>query len=84
MCPDQGQGGAQAIEDAAAMGTLLANIPPNNLDSKAIIEQRLHMYQEVRRRRAAAIQIFSNSGQDEAEKVEQEARGYVDGSVPSK
>ena len=75
---DQGQGGAQAIEDGAALGALLSK-----LGSVEEVPTRLHLFQELRKNRAAAIQIFSNAGQDEAEKIQAEAQKYVDGPVPS-
>ena len=77
---DQGQGGAQAIEDAGALSVLFSNLP-----SKDIIRDRLHLYQDARKNRAASIQVLSNAGQDEAAKVEAEARKYMEGRpVPSK
>jgi len=75
---DQGQGGAQAIEDGAAIGALLVDLP-----SKEALHERLVKYQEVRASRAAAIQIFSNAGQEEAHKIQEEARKYVKGPIPS-
>src|SRR2546421_9869325 len=44
---------------------------------------RLYLFQEVRKDRAAAMQIFSNAGQDEPEKMEAEAKQYVKGPIPS-
>lgn len=78
MLPHQGQGGAQAIESGAAIGALLEDLP-----SKDALQERLRMYQEVRFKRAAAIQIFSNAGQEEGYKIEEEARKYVQGPIPS-
>lgn len=79
MLPNQGQGGAQAIEDGAALGLLLSNLP----DAREV-PRRLKLFQEIRKTRAAAMQIFSNAGQDEAEKIQKEARAYVKGPIPSK
>jgi hypothetical protein len=76
--PDQGQGGGQAIEDGAAIGALLSNI--TTLDD---LPSRLQMFQDIRRSRASAIQIFSNAGQDEAAKIIKDAQPYVIGPVPS-
>lgn len=42
------------------------------------------MYQEVRRNRAASMQVLSNAGQEEAYKVQAHARKYISGHVPSK
>ena len=76
---DQGQGGAQAIEDGAALGALLSK-----LSSVEEVPARLHLFQEMRKNRAAAMQIFSNVGQDQAEKIQAKAQKYVEGPVPSK
>ena len=79
-CEDQGQGGGQAIEDAGALSVLFSNLP-----SKDFIRHRLQIYRDVRKNRAASIQVLSNAGQDEAAKVEAEARKYMGGRpVPSK
>lgn len=52
--PHQGQGGAQAIEDGAALGALL---PIGT--SKEQIPQRLKLYMEARYQRATMVQDFS-------------------------
>lgn len=107
MLPHQGQGGAQALEDGAALGVLFSRIPavdPGSsaeadlrtssrvdqseistaaLDYDTFIAERLHLFQETRKNRTAAIQIFSNAGQDEAKKIESDARLYVKGKVPT-
>ena len=44
---------------------------------------RLRLFQEVRKDRAAAIQVFSNAGQDKPEKMEAEAKQYIKGPIPS-
>ncbi|KAM3067751.1 hypothetical protein ACMFMG_011487 [Clarireedia jacksonii] len=41
------------------------------------LEQRLQSFENVRRNRASAMQMFSNAGQDQAEKVIESARPYV-------
>ena len=85
--PDQGQGGAQSIEDGAAIGILFSRLPPfttaDDLDKK--IAERLQGFESVRKDRASAMQIFSNSGQDESEKIRDEAMKFLkDGAtVPS-
>lgn len=76
---DQGQGGGQAIEDAGALGIFLANV-----QRIADIPRRLELVQNIRRKRAGAMQIFSNAGQDQAARIEEDAKQYVDGPVPSK
>lgn len=79
-CSDSGQGGGQSIEDAAALSILLSD-----LTSKSDIPQRLQAFQDVRFRRASAIQILSNHGQDQAHKSRALARRYVEGPhVPGK
>lgn len=55
-----------------------------NLQSKDDLAGRLHLYQEVRNTRAAALQIFSNAGQEEAAKIQEQARKYVKGPIPRK
>lgn len=76
---DQGQGSNQAIEDAGALGVCLSDI--RHCED---IPLRLKLVQDIRRQRAAAIQVFSNAGQDQSERVEKEAQVYVKGPVPSK
>lgn len=76
---DQGQGGAQAIEDGVAIGITLSGA---NRDQ---IVQRLEVYEKIRKSRASAMQIFSNAGQDEAEKIREEAAKYIQvDTIPSK
>jgi hypothetical protein len=41
------------------------------------------MFYALRKNRTAAIQIFSNTGQDEAWKTEEAARPFVEGKIPS-
>jgi hypothetical protein len=75
---DQAQGANQAIEDAGALSVFLANV--QRLED---IPSRLELVQNTRRDRAAAMQIFSNAGQDQAAEIENEARQYVKGPIPS-
>jgi len=76
---DQGQGGAQAIEDAVALGIALTNYKPGTLES------RLQLFEEIRRNRASVMTIFSNAGQDEPEKIQMEAAKFIPAEdVPSK
>jgi salicylate hydroxylase len=45
---------------------------------------RLHLFEEARRDRVAAIQIFSNGGMYSPPKeIEEEAKQYVKGPIPS-
>jgi hypothetical protein len=79
-CTDQGQAGAQAIEDACALGLLLEGIGP------ADVNVRLRLYEKVRMGRTGAVQIFSRFGQDQADRVKREVE-KIDGwkgTVPGK
>ena len=79
MLPHQGQGGAQSIEDSVALGIALTNCTPKELPS------RLQLFEKVRRTRASVMQIFSNAGQDEAEKIHADAAKFIPAeTVPSK
>jgi salicylate hydroxylase len=76
---DQGQGGGQAIEDSVVLGIALTNCTPEDLES------RLQLFEEVRKNRASVMQIFSNAGQDEAEKIHKDAAKFIPAeTVPSK
>lgn len=79
MIPDQGQGGGQAVEDAGALAVCFAN-----LKSKDHVAERLQAFQDIRKNRAASLQVLSNAGQDESEKIKAEAQKYIDGPVPCK
>jgi salicylate hydroxylase len=106
MLPHQGQGGAQGLEDGAALGVLLSHVPEPSSNTTlegpvlsstsgdsqtpgeeagidAVIGERLQLFQDIRKNRTAAIQIFSNAGQDEAKKIQRDARPYVKGKVPT-
>jgi len=75
---DQGQGGAQAIEDAVALGIALTNYTPGAL------EERLQIYEDLRRVRASVMAVFSNAGQDEPQKIHAEAAKFIPAEeVPS-
>ncbi|PBP22729.1 salicylate hydroxylase [Diplocarpon rosae] len=77
MLPHQGQGGAQAIEDSVALGIALVGCTPRNL------ENRLRVFEGLRVQRASVMQIFSNAGQDEPEKIHLEAARFIPAaSVP--
>ncbi|KAK1977169.1 salicylate hydroxylase [Colletotrichum cereale] len=71
MLPHQGQGGAQAIEDGAALGIALAGAGAKD------VESRLRVYGDIRRNRASVMQIFSNAGQEESELIREEAAKYM-------
>ena len=51
---DAAQGGAQGLEDAAALGELL----PQGL-STSEINSRLNLFAEIRRQRCTAMQLYS-------------------------
>lgn len=69
-----------ALEDGGCLGILLANIT-----SKSEIPERLRLFQEIRFERASAVQILSNTGYDEVEKIKEEAKQYVKTlTLPSK
>lgn len=60
-------------------------ISPNGDASEtltATLAERLHLFQEIRKNRTAAIQIFSKAGQ-EAKKIVRDAGPYVNGKVPT-
>lgn len=76
---DQAQGAAQGIEDGVALGALLKGASPED------VEERLRLYEKVRRNRASIIQILSNVGQDQWQLVEEELEGYLNkDEIPSK
>lgn len=74
MLPHQGQGGAQGIEDGIALGISLSGATSED------IQERLAIFEKARRHRASAIQVMSNAGVDQAERVAREVAQYV--SVP--
>jgi salicylate hydroxylase len=83
MLPHQGQAGAQAIEDAVALGVLLDGVTKSGiLHDPLALSKRLELFQRVRSRRAAAMQIFSNVGQDQGERIAEKVKPYVDGKIP--
>lgn len=70
--PDQGQGGAQAIEDGVALGIALCGVTDG-----AQIPGRIAAWETIRRVRGSVVQVFSNAGQDEAELVQREAAKFI-------
>ena len=85
---DQGQGGAQAIEDSAALGIVLSgpSLTKSALRMEpALLSQRLHLFEQIRHDRASAMQIFSNAGQDQAAAdIAEAVRPFVEGKIPSR
>jgi salicylate hydroxylase len=50
-----------------------------------ILEKRLKIFEQVRMKRASVMQVFSNAGQDEPEKIHAEASRFIPAeTVPSK
>ncbi|OIW35674.1 FAD/NAD(P)-binding domain-containing protein [Coniochaeta ligniaria NRRL 30616] len=72
MLPHQGQGGAQGIEDGVALGIALCGATADE------VEDRLEIYEKVRRNRASAIQILSNAGVDQIQFIAKEIKQYTD------
>lgn len=73
---DQGQGGAQGLEDGLVIGLVMVGA------TNETVEERLAVYQRVRHHRASAIQILSNYGFDQ--KPPEEVMEYLEGqSLPS-
>ncbi|TDZ30042.1 FAD-dependent monooxygenase OpS4 [Colletotrichum trifolii] len=78
MLPHQGQGGAMGIEDGATLGIVLSGIT-----DRSQIEERLEIYEKIRRSRASAIQILSNVGLDEAHLVKDDLLEFLEeDSIP--
>lgn len=77
---DQGQGGAQGLEDGVALGLVLSGAEPDD------VVERIAIYEQVRRNRASAIQTLSNAGQDQVHLIHKEAAKYMgsESAVPSK
>lgn len=44
------------------------------------VQERLRVFEELRRKRCSAMQIFSNAGQDEVERVRTEASEFMPAS----
>jgi salicylate hydroxylase len=68
----QGQGGGQAIEDGAALGILL-----DQIHDPDAIEERLQLFEQVRRNRGSALQILSNTNPPASQSVRDAAAAYL-------
>lgn len=68
----QGQGGGQAIEDGACLGILLEAVT-----DPTCLEQRLELFEQVRRKRASALQILSNSNPPAPKAVRDAAAAFM-------
>lgn len=60
MNPDHGQGGAQGIEDGLALGLVM-----HGATDVSQMEERLCLFEKIRRNRASSIQVMSNTPYDE-------------------
>ena len=77
---DQGQGGAQGLEDGLALGIILCGA-----ETPQDIRERLDIYYSTRHRRTSAIQILSNVGADQTSLVSDELRQFMsEDEIPSK
>jgi salicylate hydroxylase len=76
---DTGQGGAQAFEDAAALGTLF---PENTTPEQ--VRCRLELYNEVRYKRAVTIMFNSKVPDNRRHEQLDDLRNYVpDAEMPT-
>lgn len=75
MLTFQGQGGGQAIEDGAALGILF-----DQVYDKGAIENRLQLFEQVRRNRGSALQVLSNTNPPAPQSVREAAAKYIPGS----
>ena len=73
MLPFGGQGSNQAIEDAGALGCLFEGV-----DSADAIAERLQMFEQVRRKRAARVQILSKVRSGKEPDVREQLEQYAD------
>ncbi|KAI9900971.1 hypothetical protein N3K66_005233 [Trichothecium roseum] len=74
MLPHQGQGGAQGLEDGLVLGMVLHGA---SMATAGDIEERLAVYDAIRRNRASVVQILSNVGQDQCHLVREELSKYL-------
>ena len=83
MLPHLGQGAAQSIEDAAALGTLFQDIyiGKHEHQSRKIIESRLALFERVRKDRVTGIQILSSVplGESDFGRAQQKWEEYLPG-----
>ena len=69
---DQGQGGAQAFEDAATLGALFTlETEPEK------IEHKLRIYNDIRYRQAVTILFMSRVGDEQRERVMNELHRFI-------
>ncbi|KAI8273882.1 hypothetical protein K4K60_010305 [Colletotrichum sp. SAR11_57] len=72
MLPHQGQGGAQALEDGAALGALL---PYDTLSSQ--VNRRLQLFNKVRYARTITVMVMSSTSDDRRAGKMPELQRYV-------
>ncbi|RAL13090.1 putative salicylate hydroxylase [Aspergillus homomorphus CBS 101889] len=75
MLPHQGQGGAQAIEDAGALSEIFAEI--SGTPDLREIRRRLELFESIRLKRVSAMQVLSDAGQDQAWRIKERAQRYM-------
>ena len=73
MLPFGGQGSNQAIEDGGALGFLL-----KGLGDTSEISIRLKKFEEVRRKRAARVQLLSKTRVGREKDVEEQLKEYAE------
>ncbi|KAI0973196.1 monooxygenase [Xylaria arbuscula] len=77
--PHQGQGGAQAIEDGAALGVLF---PSDTIPEQ--VSQRLALYNKVRYARAVTVVFMSRTNDEKRSTMMDELRKYIpDAQLPN-
>lgn len=79
MLPHQGQGAAQAFEDAAALaGVMTADVTPEK------ISERLELYNKLRYSHSVTVMMVSRTNDEQRGEMLDELRRYVpDAEVPT-
>jgi salicylate hydroxylase len=77
MLPFSAQGANQAIEDAGALGLLLATV-----DDPAELPRRLELFETIRLRRASRVQLLSSVRAGREHLVEDKIKKYLEDGVP--
>ncbi|KAF2804122.1 salicylate hydroxylase-like protein [Mytilinidion resinicola] len=72
MLTFQGQGGGQAIEDGGALSVLF-----DQLHDTGALEDRLQLFEQVRRNRGSALQILSGTNPPASQSVRDAAAAYL-------
>lgn len=76
MLPFSGQGATQAIEDAGAISILF-----KDLSSAKDIPARLALFEKVRTKRAARVQVVSKVTVGKEKEIEEELKQYLEDGV---